>query len=121
MSHRRNWDSPNPTPLSPASVPLLSEPGGAHSPAGEGLGESQFRQLEKILALCLLYGKTRRNRIPLPRDFFLDEGKSRQRGLDQKLYSSPRNPDLRGQQFYLGPTPSHPAITVSVAFYLCSL
>jgi len=27
---------------------------GAHSPAGEGLGESQFRRLEKSLALCLL-------------------------------------------------------------------
>ncbi len=27
---------------------------GAHSPAGEGLGESQFRRLEKRLALCLL-------------------------------------------------------------------
>ncbi len=26
---------------------------GAHSPAGEGLGESQFRRLEKSLALCL--------------------------------------------------------------------
>ncbi len=37
-----------PTPLSPASVPLPPEPGGgAHSPAGEGLGESQFRRLEK--------------------------------------------------------------------------
>ncbi len=44
-----------PPPLSPASVPLLPEPkgGGAHSPAGEGLGESQFRRLEKSLALCL--------------------------------------------------------------------
>jgi hypothetical protein len=28
--------------------------GGAHSPAGEGLGESKFRRLEKSLALCLL-------------------------------------------------------------------
>jgi hypothetical protein len=38
-----------PTPLSPASVPLPSEPkgGGVHSPAGEGLGASQFRRLEK--------------------------------------------------------------------------
>jgi hypothetical protein len=34
-----------PMPLSPASVSLLPEPGGAHSPAGEGLGESQFRRL----------------------------------------------------------------------------
>jgi hypothetical protein len=37
--------------LSPASVPLPSEPkGGAHSPAGEGVGESQFRRLEKKLS-----------------------------------------------------------------------
>jgi hypothetical protein len=37
-----------PTPLSTVSVPLPPEWGvGAHSPAGEGLGESQFRRLEK--------------------------------------------------------------------------
>ncbi len=30
--------------------------GGAHSPAGEGLGESQFRRREKSLALCILCG-----------------------------------------------------------------
>jgi hypothetical protein len=38
-----------PPPLSPASLPLPPEPkggGGAHSPGGEGLGESQFRRLE---------------------------------------------------------------------------
>ncbi len=35
-----------PTPLSPASVP----------PAGEGLGESQLRRLEKKFSLCLLCG-----------------------------------------------------------------
>ncbi len=47
-----------PPPLSPASVPLPLEPKGwgANSPAGEGLGESQFRRLEKSLALCLLCG-----------------------------------------------------------------
>ncbi len=40
-----------PTPLSSASVPLPPEPGGgAHSPAGEGLGESQFRRLQKKLS-----------------------------------------------------------------------
>jgi hypothetical protein len=45
-----------PTPLSPASVPLLPERGeGAHSLAGDGLGEFRFRRLEKKLALCLLY------------------------------------------------------------------
>ncbi len=45
-----------PPPLSPASMPLPPEPkgGGGHSPAGEGLGKSQFRRLEKSLALCLL-------------------------------------------------------------------
>ncbi len=42
-----------PTPLSPASVPSPSPQtrgGGTHSPAGEGLGESQFRRLEKKLS-----------------------------------------------------------------------
>jgi hypothetical protein len=44
-----------PPPLSPASVPLPpKQGGGAHSPAGEGVGESKFRRLEKTLALCLL-------------------------------------------------------------------
>jgi hypothetical protein len=46
-----------PTPLSPASVPLPPEPRGALSPAGEGLGESQFRRLEKKLStLPTLWG-----------------------------------------------------------------
>ncbi len=40
-----------PPPLSPASVPLPPEPrGGSHSPAGDGLGESQFRRLENKLS-----------------------------------------------------------------------
>jgi hypothetical protein len=41
-----------PSPLSPASVPLPPEPGGggAHSPAGGGLGKSQFRRLEEKLS-----------------------------------------------------------------------
>ncbi len=39
-------------PVSPASVPLPPDPGGGgHSPAGEGLGESQFRRLEKKLSI----------------------------------------------------------------------
>jgi hypothetical protein len=41
-----------PTPLSQACVPLPPRTGGgggAHSPAGEGLEESQFRRLEKTL------------------------------------------------------------------------
>ncbi len=36
-----------PTPLSPVSVPLSQNRGGGHSPAGEELGESQFRRLVK--------------------------------------------------------------------------
>jgi hypothetical protein len=46
-----------PPPLSLASAtppPPGTTRGGAHSPAGEGLGKSQFRQLEKSLALCLI-------------------------------------------------------------------
>ncbi len=40
-----------PPHLSPASVPLPPEPGGGgHSPAGEGLGESQFQRLGKKLS-----------------------------------------------------------------------
>ncbi len=57
MLPRRNWDSPNPS-LASECVPLPGTKGGgeAHSPGGEGLGESQFRRLEKSLALCLLCG-----------------------------------------------------------------
>ncbi len=49
-----------PTPLSPASVPSPPGPkdGGAHSPAAKGVGESQFRRLEKSLALCVICGRT---------------------------------------------------------------
>jgi hypothetical protein len=48
MSPRRNWDSPNPSFASECAP----EPkgGGAHSPADEGLGESQFQRLEKKLS-----------------------------------------------------------------------
>jgi hypothetical protein len=45
-----------PPPLPEASPPRNQRR--AHSPAGEGLGESQFRRLEKKLALCLLCGNT---------------------------------------------------------------
>ncbi len=45
---RRNWDSPNPSLASECPSPRTG--GGAHSPAGEGLGESQFRRLEKKLS-----------------------------------------------------------------------
>jgi hypothetical protein len=47
MSPRRNWDSPNPSLASECASPLQNRGGGAHSPAGEGLGESYFRRLEK--------------------------------------------------------------------------
>jgi hypothetical protein len=56
MSHRRNWDSPTPSLASECAPPPGTKGGGAHSPAGEGLGESQFRRLEKSLALYLLCG-----------------------------------------------------------------
>jgi hypothetical protein len=51
MFPRRNWDSPNPSSALP---PPRTKGGGAHPPAAKGVGESQFRRLEKSLALCLL-------------------------------------------------------------------
>jgi hypothetical protein len=56
MSPRRNYDSPTPSLASECASPLGTR-GCSHSPADEGLGESQFRRLEKKLstlpALCL--------------------------------------------------------------------
>jgi hypothetical protein len=49
MSPRQNWDSPNPS-LASECAPPPEPDGGAHSSAGEGLGESQFRRLEKKLS-----------------------------------------------------------------------
>ncbi len=47
MSPRRNWDSSTPSTASEcAPLPGAKGGGGAHSPAGEGLGESQFWRLE---------------------------------------------------------------------------
>jgi hypothetical protein len=44
------FGSPNPSLASEgASLPRTPGGGGAHSPAGEGLGESQFRRLKKKL------------------------------------------------------------------------
>ncbi len=54
MSPRRNWDFPTPFLASECAPPPEPKGGGEHSPAGEGWGESQFRRLEKGLALCLL-------------------------------------------------------------------
>ncbi len=52
---RRNWDSSNPS-LARECAPSLQNRGeGAHSPAGEGLGESQFRRLESKLSTLLYY------------------------------------------------------------------
>jgi hypothetical protein len=56
MSPRRNWDSPTPSLASECAPTPGAKGGGAHSPSGEGLGESQFRRLEKRSALCLLCG-----------------------------------------------------------------
>ncbi len=50
MSPRRNLDSPNPSPASECAPPRTKGWGGAHSPAGEGVGEFQFRRLEKKLS-----------------------------------------------------------------------
>jgi hypothetical protein len=50
MSPRRNWDSPTPSLASECAPPPRTVCGGAHSPAGEGLEESQFRRLEKKLS-----------------------------------------------------------------------
>jgi hypothetical protein len=54
MSLRWNWDSPTPLAASESALPPGPKGGGAHSPAAKGVGESQFQQLEKRLALCLL-------------------------------------------------------------------
>jgi hypothetical protein len=49
MSPRRNWDSPNPSPAKRVYPP---PPGPkAHSPAARGVGEFQFRRLEKKLSI----------------------------------------------------------------------
>jgi hypothetical protein len=54
MSPCRNWDSPTPSHAKECAPPPGTKGGEAHSAAGEGLEESQFRRLEKSLALCLL-------------------------------------------------------------------
>jgi hypothetical protein len=50
MSSRWNWDSPTPSLASECAPTPGTKGGGAHSPAGEGLGETQFRRLEKKLS-----------------------------------------------------------------------
>jgi hypothetical protein len=56
MSPRWNWDSPTTLAARECALPPGPKGGGAHSPAAKGVGESQFRRLEKRLALCLLCG-----------------------------------------------------------------
>jgi len=50
MSPRWNWDSPTPLAASECALPPGPKGGGAHSPAAKGVGESQFRRLEKKLS-----------------------------------------------------------------------
>ncbi len=50
MSPRWNWDSTAPSLASDCAPPPELKGGGAHSPTGAGLGESQFRRLEKKLS-----------------------------------------------------------------------
>jgi hypothetical protein len=58
MSPRRNWDTPTPSLARECGPPPRTGGGGANSPAGEGVGESQLNSDDwsKILALCLLCG-----------------------------------------------------------------
>ncbi len=48
MYPRRNWDSLNPSPAIVCALP--PDRGGDHSLAAKGVGESQFRRLEKKLS-----------------------------------------------------------------------
>ncbi len=64
MSPRRNWDSPNPSLASECAPHPRNGGGGANSPAGEGLGESQFRRFEKKLSTL----PTPCKQTPLPRN-----------------------------------------------------
>ncbi len=52
MSPRRNWDSPTPSLTCECAPPPNHGGGESHTPAGEGVGESQFRRLKK--KLCTL-------------------------------------------------------------------
>jgi hypothetical protein len=45
-----DWDSPTPSLASECAPSPGTKGGRAHSPAGEGSGESQFRRLEKRLS-----------------------------------------------------------------------
>ncbi len=77
MFPRRNWDSPTPFLAGACAPPPWTNGGKAHSPAGDGLGESQFRRLEKKLStlstLCSLLNTFKRkgkNPHPEPDPYF---------------------------------------------------
>jgi hypothetical protein len=64
MFHRRNWDSPLLSRKRVSPSPRTNGGGGReHSPACEGVGASQFRRLEKSLALCLLRGSEQQQKM----------------------------------------------------------
>jgi hypothetical protein len=50
FSSSRNWDYPNPSPAGEYAPSPLILGGGAHSVPRKGVGESQFRRLEKRLS-----------------------------------------------------------------------
>ncbi len=50
MFPRWNWDSPTPLAASECALPPGPKGGGTHSPAAQGVGESQFLRLEKKLS-----------------------------------------------------------------------
>ncbi len=62
MSPSWNWDSPNPSLAIESAPPPEPKGGGAHSPAGEEVGESQFRRLEKKLSTLPTLWLRRRER-----------------------------------------------------------
>ncbi len=57
MSLRRNWDSPNPLPASECDLPPGPKGGGGHTRLRPRvLGNPNYDDWRKSLALCLLYG-----------------------------------------------------------------
>jgi hypothetical protein len=54
MSPRRNWDSPDPSPVSECAFPPGPKGGGAHCLRLKGWGSSNSDDWRKSLAFCLL-------------------------------------------------------------------
>ncbi len=66
FSSRRIWDSPTPHPqVSCALTPLWFRKGGAHSLAGKGIGESQFRREDYTVVSGTLFFDPSCKRAPL--------------------------------------------------------